>query len=137
MDGFDKSNLDSQNNDEPIPFGDDLDEPIPLEDTGPTRAGVSHSPLDLGGGTTAEIPRVETPKPAVRKPSGAIVSTDRITGIKTFFTKLHPGALQFLDEQISNWLQENPGIVIKRTDTTTGEIQAKKTEPNIIITVWY
>jgi hypothetical protein len=64
-------------------------------------------------------------------------STSRVSGVKTFFTKLHPGALDFLDEQITKWLKDNPGVVIKRTNTVTGEIQAKKTEPNIIITIWY
>ncbi len=79
----------------------------------------------------------EVGKPVVRKAAGVITSGDRITGVKTFFTKLHPGAMEFLDEQINKWLKDNPGIVIKRTDTTTGEVQAKKSEPNIIITVWY
>jgi hypothetical protein len=45
--------------------------------------------------------------------------------------------MDFLDEQIGKWLKENPGIRIKRTNTVTGDIQAKKTEPNIIITIWY
>jgi hypothetical protein len=58
-------------------------------------------------------------------------------GVKTFFTKLHAGAIEFLDEQITNWLKDNPGITIKRTNTVTGEIQGTKTEPNIIVTVWY
>jgi len=77
------------------------------------------------------------PRPVAQRPAARVVSTDRITGVKTFFTKLHPGALQFLDEQITDWLKQNPGISIKRTDVTTGEVQAKKTEPNIIITIWY
>jgi hypothetical protein len=45
--------------------------------------------------------------------------------------------MDFLDEQITKWLKDNPGIIIKRTNTVTGEIQGKKTEPNIVITVWY
>ena len=45
--------------------------------------------------------------------------------------------MTFLDEQITRWLAENPGIQIKQTNTATGEVEAKKTEPNIIITVWY
>ncbi len=65
------------------------------------------------------------------------VSGDRITGVKTFFTKLHPGALPFLDEQITDWLRNNPGVIVKQTSTTTGEVQGKNTEPNIIITIWY
>jgi hypothetical protein len=115
-----------------IPLDDDNDKPIPLDDDGPGGASVSHSPLNLGGGEPGEVAR-----PAPRAQAGKVVSADRITGIKTFFTKLHPGAMEFLDEQINRWLKDNPGIQIKRTDTTTGEVQAKKTEPNIIITVWY
>ena len=120
-----------------IPPRRDPNEPIPFdEDTG--GAGVSHSPLDLGGGGTTEASKIEMPAASVlRKPAEKIVSAERITGVKTFFTKLHPGAMDFLDEQICHWLKENPGISIKLTNVTTGEIQAKKTEPNIIITVWY
>jgi hypothetical protein len=57
--------------------------------------------------------------------------------MKTFFAKLHVGALSFLEEQIADWLKANPGITIKATNVTTGEVQAKVTEPNLIITVWY
>jgi hypothetical protein len=107
----------------PIPFDED--------ETGDTE--VSHSPLNLGGAAT-EMPRVGRQT----RPTGKLTSTpERITGAKTFFTKLHPGAIEFLDEQITNWLRNNPGLVVRRTNVTTGEVQAKKTEPNIIITVWY
>jgi len=120
---------------QPIPFDRNSDKPIPFDIGDTSQPGISHSPLDLGAGTT-EAQKIAMPKP-VLKPQEKIVSTDRITGLKTFFTKLHPGALEFLDEQISAWLKQNPGIVIKRTNVTTGEVQAKKSEPNIIITVWY
>lgn len=105
-----------------IPFDDD---------TAGTK--VSHSPLNLGSGDAAEASEVE----AVSRPMKKIVSSERIIGVKTFFTKLHPGAMDFLDKQIANWLKNNPDLAIKRTNITTGEVQAKKTEPNIIITVWY
>jgi len=122
---------------QPIPFGRDSDKPIPFDSAGTGQAGVSHSPLDLGAGSTTEATKIAIPKPVEKKITDKIASTDRITGVKTFFTKLHPGALEFLDEQISAWLKQNPGITIKHTNTATGEVQAKKTEPNIIITVWY
>jgi len=133
MDNFDSSNLGGPNLNEPIP----LDNPIPFDKPGAGGTGVSHSPLDLGGSSPVEAPKIEVPSPVTKKPAEKVVSTGRITGVKTFFTKLHPGALNFLDEQITKWLRENPNVVIKRTNTVTGEIQAKKTEPNIIITVWY
>jgi hypothetical protein len=74
---------------------------------------------------------------AVAKPAPKPLAAHRIEGVKTFFTKLHPGAIEFLDEQITRWLSENPQVDIKRTNVTVGEVQAKKTEPNILITVWY
>ena len=87
------------------------------------------------------IQKTDAPKQVVTKkstPQPTVAATgERITGVRTFFTKLHPGAINFLDEQITEWLKKNPDITIKRTNVTVGEIQAKKTEPNILITVWY
>jgi len=57
--------------------------------------------------------------------------------MKTFFAKLHIGSMAFLEEQIQGWLKDNPGITIKATNVTTGEIQAKTSEPNLIVVVWY
>lgn len=138
MDNLDGNKLPgSEDLDKPIPLDDDLDKPIPLDDDADTgQTNVSHSPLNLGGiGAAAAKPTVS--RPATAQPAEKAVSGDRITGVKTFFTKLHPGAMDFLDGQINNWLKANPGVVIKRTNIATGEVQAKKTEPNIIITVWY
>ncbi len=130
MDNFDSSNSGNENLDETIPFDDDSSGP-----------NISHSPLNLGGGGTAEAPTAKQAARAVRpiaeKPAEKVVSSDRITGVKTFFTKLHAGAIEFLDGQITNWLNNNPDVTIKQTNTTTGEMTGKKSEPNIIITVWY
>jgi hypothetical protein len=141
MDNFNDSNFLNEDSEAPIPFDDsDLD-----------KSGISHAPLDLGGGpvqapkqaaqkpaeSSTQTPKIKTPKPVSQKPGEKVISSDRITGVKTFFTKLHPGAMNFLDEQISDWLKENPEISIKHTNIATGEVQAKKSEPNILITVWY
>ncbi len=133
-------NLDSNK----ISSGEDLNAPIPLEeDLG--GGNVSHSPLNLGGGSVAEMPKVkpaakaEIPKPSapVAKPSEKMAAGERITAVKTFFAKLHVGAIEFLDEQITNWLKSNPDVNVKQTNTVVGEVQGKKTEPNIIISIWY
>ncbi len=114
----------------------DNPEPIPFNQTDPGSANVSHTPLNLSGGDTKETPKIEVAKP-VAKEAAAIVSSDRITGVRTFFTKSHAGAIDFLNEQIINWLKNNPDIRIKRTNMATGDVVGKKTEPNILITVWY
>ena len=133
MDNFDSSkpSPDEKPN-APIPFDDDLGD-----------TNISHSPLDLGGSSTAEAPKVKAPAQMVKpiakakEAAGELVSSERISGVRTFFTKLHAGAIIFLDEQIAKWLKDNPSITIKRTNITTGDVQGKKTEPNVIITVWY
>ena len=139
MDNINGSGFGGQNINDPIPLDQDFDKPIPLDDISIGGGGISHAPLDLGGSSPVEMPKIEVPKPApvAQKPAEKVISSDRITGVKTFFTKLHPGAINFLDEQITKWLAENPEVVIKRTNIITGEIQAKKTDPNIIITVWF
>lgn len=143
--------------DEPI-YIDDLDKPLPVNSAAPNnavpkKANVSHTPLNLGGPpapaapraaapraaapVAAPVARVQLPKGTVKKSTVQVTSSERITGVKTFFTKLHPGAVEFLDEQICNWLAANPGVVVKRTNVTTGDMQSKKTEPNILVSVWY
>ena len=128
MDNFESSNFGKEK--------EGLDAPIPFDDEDTSEASVSHSPLSLGD-STAGVPKIKVPTSVAKKTTEKIVSSDRITGVKTFFTKLHAGSMDFLDEQITNWLSNNPGIKIKRTNTVTGPIQSKKTEPNIIITIWY
>jgi len=134
---------------QPIPPEAGANNPIPAESKpagGP--APVSRAPLSLGGSgapvagparTPAAVPRgaAPGPKPVPLRPVAAVYGNERICGCKTFFTKLHPGAIDFMDEQITQWLKDNPGVVIKATSAVTGEIQAKKTEPNILLTVWY
>lgn len=138
MKGYSMENFNTGNPlNQPRPVNQNINKPIPFDNSDPGGSGVSHAPLDLGGTNPVQIPKIEAPKSVVKKPVEKAVSAARIAGVKTFFTKLHPGAMTFLDEQITRWLKENPGIQIKQTNVTTGEVQAKKTEPNIIITVWY
>jgi hypothetical protein len=133
--------------------------PIPFDDSDGPETKILHSPLNLGGGGSAPVPAAKpapkqaatqppaaaAPKPAPAAPSAkpvtvqqtAAPSAGRITGVKIFFTKLHAGAMDFLSEQISDWLKENPKVVVKHTNITVGEVAAKKTEQNLIITVWY
>ena len=123
MANLDSDNFNEHSVEEPKPLED---KPIPFDDSDETN--VSYKPLQLGRATASE---------KTVKSIEQIVSEERITGVKTFFTKLHAGSISFLSEQIDNWLKKNPGIVIKQTNTTTGMVIGKKTEPNIIITIWY
>lgn len=141
--------------------GQSLNDPVAPNNSSTESKGVSHAPLDLGASpapapapVAAPVPAAApapqsvaprpvarpvaaAPRPVMRAAGPAPAPTGRIRGVKTFFTKLHPGAIEFLDEQITKWLCENPDVSIKHTNVTVGEVQAKKTEPNILITVWF
>ena len=98
---------------------------------------VSHAPLDFGGGTPSSSSEPPEEMPVIKDTGKKVSWPDRITGVKTFYTKLHGGAIEFLDDIICKWLMENPGVTIKRTNTAVGDVVGKKTEPSIIITIWY
>jgi hypothetical protein len=134
MDMLDNNFSGSKNDSAPL---NDFDKPIPLGGDDTAKASVSRAPLNLGGSSPNQPPKTEVTKPAIKQPMTQTTPAGRITSVKTFFTKLHPGAMEFLDEQIAKWLKENPTVAVKQTNITTGDVQAKKTEPNIIITVWY
>jgi hypothetical protein len=132
---FDSKDFGSEDLDELVVLGEsrtispEEEKPIPFDDT--DQSNISHAPLNLDSSTTSLF---ETGR---EKVTGEKSAPERITRVRTFFTKLHAGSIDFLDQQINNWLRDNPGIVIKGTNTTVGSVVAKKTEPNIVITIWY
>ncbi len=163
MDNLANNSSRSDNADKPIPLANGPGSPAPVKPSpGVGAPPVSRAPLNLGGtGTGAPVsspvatspapaapaahpaapvstPKIQAPQIPIRKPVAAgPAPAGRISNCKTFFTKLHPGAIKFMDDQITAWLKENPGVVIKQTNTVTGEIVDKKTEPSILITIWY
>ena len=160
MDNFDLINF-KENEDEGFPPPDpEVDKPIPFDDSDSAPKPVSRKPLSMGAGASAKQPtppeRAVVPaapvqpvkpaqrpvaktgdRPAARAATSAVDPGERITGLKTFFTKLHPGALVFLDEQVTEWLKAHPDIQIKRVNSSVGEVMSKKTEPNLILNIWY
>jgi hypothetical protein len=126
MDNFDLINFDEKRFDEKNKQENSKeDDPIPFD--------LDDSPEPESVKQTAPPP----PKPAKIAKKAIQSEADRITGVKTFFTKLHIGAITYLDEQISEWLGQNPGISIKKTNVVCGDVISKTTENNLIITIWY
>ncbi len=123
--------FDNEDLNDPIPLDNDFDKPIPFDDSDLSDTDISHAPLSLGDTSMPSTPSIK------KKSMEKVVSTDKITRIKTFYTKLHTGSIDYIDGQINDWLNKNPDVIIKQTNTVTGMVVGKKTEPNIIITVWY
>ncbi len=59
------------------------------------------------------------------------------TRCRTFRTKLNDGAVAYMNNQINEWLDRNPEILIKFSTSTVGVFEGKHPEPNLIITVFY
>ena len=59
------------------------------------------------------------------------------TRCRTFHCKLSEAAVEFMNNQINEWLDHNDKIVIKFSNSTIGAFEGKHTEPNLIVTVFY
>ena len=59
------------------------------------------------------------------------------TRCRTFHSKLSEAALEFMNNQINEWLDGHDEITIKFATSTIGLFEGKHTEPNLIMTLFY
>ncbi|MCK5272718.1 MAG: hypothetical protein KAJ52_09065 [Sedimentisphaerales bacterium] len=110
--------------------------PVPEEKAEPIK-------LEANGGNINEATQIRTfasassleRKEEYKRPLN--VGDKGATRVRTFHTRLSNNAIAFLDEQINEWVDENPDIVVKFSTSTVGMVEGKKTEPHLIISVWY
>ena len=56
---------------------------------------------------------------------------------RVFHTKLSEAAVQYMNNQVNEWLDENDHIVVKSSSTTIGVFEGKQKEPHLILTIFY
>ncbi|MDP7008147.1 MAG: hypothetical protein QGI78_01095 [Phycisphaerales bacterium] len=56
--------------------------------------------------------------------------------VRTFHSKLTDDALNYLDQQVNEWLDAHPQYEVKQVNTTIGTFTGKVKEPHIICQVW-
>ena len=56
--------------------------------------------------------------------------------VKTFVAKLRPDAIEHLDQQINEWLDNHPEYEVKFVTTTVGQLVGKTTEDALFVNVW-
>ena len=131
---------------DPIPLEDDP-KPIPLNSGGKAASG-SLPPLSTGDSedsgvfASSKIHTFQSDSKLGRETTEyhrALNSSEHgATRVRTFHAKLTDGAMSFLDRQINEWLDVNDDIVVKFTSNTIGQVEGKhRTEPHMIISVWY
>lgn len=58
------------------------------------------------------------------------------THVRTFYCKLNPESLEYMEQQINEWLDAHPDYEVKQVTTSVGEWTGKIKEPAMIVTVW-
>lgn len=56
--------------------------------------------------------------------------------VRSFHCKLNTEAMEFLDQQINEWLDAHPQYEVKFVTTGVGEWVGKTREPNFVVQVW-
>ena len=65
-----------------------------------------------------------------------VVTGQGAAHMKTFVCKLRPDAIELLDNQVNQWLDDHPDYEVKFATTTVGDMQGKTREPTLFLTVW-
>ncbi len=59
------------------------------------------------------------------------------TRCRTFHSKLSEAALEFMNNQINEWIDKHDDLSIKFATSTIGTFEGKHSEPNLILTLFY
>lgn len=111
---------------EPIEFDDKDDEEVQVDMSSSRIHAASAVTLGLGGGWDDT------------KYSRALDTRSiSATRCRTFHSKLSEAALEFMNNQINDWLDSNEGITVKFANSTIGLFEGKHAEHNIILTLFY
>lgn len=140
------------------------DEPIPLDDadpTGPQVVPVHKVPNHLRPRDPQPVPVPRPVAPAGDQPAPEAVPKirafeQRVAGkhedkgwsrapncpgtgaihVRSFHCKLNTESMEFLDQQINEWLDSHPQYEVKFVTTGVGDWTGKVKEPNLVVQVW-
>lgn len=123
----------------PAPTDDEelsLDDTLPL-DVGPEPVPVTRAPGEGGGSKI----RTFEQKLGAGRHEDKWSRTPNLTGsgaihMKSFHCRLTGDSLEFLDQQINEWLDAHPQYEVKMVTTSVGMWSGKLKEPNLIVNVW-
>jgi hypothetical protein len=59
------------------------------------------------------------------------------TRCRTFHCRISEGAVDFMNNQINEWIDTHDDITVKFSNCVIGMFEGKHTEPNIILTLFY
>ncbi len=77
---------------------------------------------------------------SVRRESYARKAAMNGTGacrVRSFHGRLSSQGLEYMDNQINEWLDHNPDVEVKFVSSVVGVFEGKMREPAIILNLWY
>ena len=113
-----------------------LDDTLPLD--------VSDAPMPVASGPSQSGPpkiRTFEQRLGAGRHEDKWSRTPNVTGagaihVKSFHCRLTGDSLEFLDQQINEWLDAHPQYEVKMVTTSVGLWSGKLKEPNLIVNVW-
>ncbi len=57
--------------------------------------------------------------------------------VRSFHGRLSTQGLEYMDNQINEWLDHNPDVEVKFVTSVTGIFEGKMREPAVILNLWY
>lgn len=123
---------------------DETDAPS-LDDTLPLDLSEAPVPVSAGPARATDAPgtriRSFEQKLGSARHEDKWVRTPNVTGVgaihvKSFHCRLTGDSLEFLDQQINEWLDAHPQYEVKLVTSSVGMWSGKLKEPSLIVNVW-
>lgn len=95
---------------------------------------------DPEGGGESKIKSLAGGGPSIRKENYTRKVFTNGTGIcrmRSFHGRLSSQGLEYMDNQINEWLDSNPDVEVKFVTSTVGIFEGKMREPALILNIWY
>lgn len=116
---------------------------LSLDDTLPLDIGPEPVPVARPAPTGTPAPKIRTfeQKLGSSRHEDKWNRTPNVTGagaihMKSFHCRLTGDSLEFLDQQVNEWLDAHPQYEVKFVTTAVGMWSGKLKEPSLIINVW-
>lgn len=119
------------------------DENLSLDDTLPLDVSDAPVPVAAGGGSEGGTSKIKTfeQRLGAGRHEDNWARTPNSTGtgaihVKSFHCRMTGDSLEFLDQQINEWLDAHPQYEVKMVTSAVGTWSGKLKEPNLIVNVW-
>jgi len=119
------------------------DESLSLDDTLPLDVSDAPVPVASGDGSGDGPSKIRTfeQRLGAGRHEDKWTRTPNSTGtgaihVKSFHCRMTGDSLEFLDQQINEWLDAHPQYEVKMVTSAVGTWSGKLKEPNLIVNVW-